>query len=241
MSAHDGHRGRIIKKLDQDILLDHELLEVLLFNAQPRKNTNDIAHALLAKFGAIDDIFRATTQQLEEVDGVGQSIAAYLFCIGKFYKKYFDLNKKEYEGKYEASKFLPFVKRAYRNEPREVLDLYLLDAEGLVFEQYRFSVSSSFEVALKPEEMTALLLREKPSGIVMVHNHPTGNAFPSEKDEHVTSKLQLACSFHNVLLCDHVIYAPNGIYSYYLSGRLRDISNNYSVASILEEGNERKQ
>ena len=235
MSAHDGHRGRIIKKLDEDILLDHELLEVLLFNAQPRKNTNDIAHALLARFGGIDDIFRASCEQLEEVDGVGPSISSYLFCIGKFYKKYFDLNKKEFEGRYEAKKFLPFVNKVYRNEPREVLDLYLLDSDGLVFEQYRFSVRSEFEVTLEPEELTSLLLREKPSGIVMVHNHPNGLASPSDKDELVTSKLQLVCSFHNVLLCDHVIYAPNGMYSYYLSGKLVDISSHFSLSGILEE------
>ena len=39
---HGGHRQRIIKKLDQGVLLEHELLEVFLFNAIPRRNTNDI-------------------------------------------------------------------------------------------------------------------------------------------------------------------------------------------------------
>ena len=71
MSEHDGHRHRIIEKLDTGVLCEHELLEILLFNALPRRNTNDLAHRLLTAFGSIRGVFSASVEQLKLVDGVG--------------------------------------------------------------------------------------------------------------------------------------------------------------------------
>ena len=51
----------------------------------------------------------------------------------------------------------------------------------------------------------------------------------------MTKNCQMLCSMHNKLLCDHIIYAPNGMYSYYLSGRMVEISKNYSVSKFLGE------
>ena len=81
---HEGHRKRMYEKLkNNDGLLDHEILEILLFNAVPRKNTNPIAHNLLNTFGSLGGVFNATHRQLVTVDGVGESVAAYLKCIAE--------------------------------------------------------------------------------------------------------------------------------------------------------------
>ena len=57
---HDGHRRRMYEKLNNgDDLFDHELLEILLFGACPRINTNPMAHALLERFVSISEIGRA--------------------------------------------------------------------------------------------------------------------------------------------------------------------------------------
>ena len=73
---HAGHRRRMIEKLKTDSLLEHELLEVLLFNALPRRNTNDLAHKLLGEFGSVKEILSAPIEQLTKVEGVGESVAA---------------------------------------------------------------------------------------------------------------------------------------------------------------------
>jgi len=72
----------------------------------------------------------------------------------------------------------------------------------------------------------------------MVHNHPYGEAIPSDSDDRMTKNCQMLCSMHNRLFCDHITYAPNGMYSYYLSGRMKDISQNYSVCKFLEDEEE---
>ena len=68
MSEHSGHRHRLIQKLDSGSLCEHEYLEMLLFNAVPRRNTNDIAHRLLARFGNIRDVLGAPLEQLQQVE-----------------------------------------------------------------------------------------------------------------------------------------------------------------------------
>ena len=66
--------SRMYEKLkNDDGLHDHEILEILLFNAFPRKNTNPVAHSLLQMFGSLSGVFAADIEQLMSVDGVGES------------------------------------------------------------------------------------------------------------------------------------------------------------------------
>ena len=233
MSEHDGHRSRMIQKLDSDTLFDHEMLEVLLFAAVPRRNTNDLAHRLLAEFGCIENMFSASTEQLKRVDGVGDQVVAFLYTVGYFYKKMQDRKPQDFPKEYGSESFIPFVKREYAGSTREQLDVYLLDHESRVYMRHSFSGESICHVDLEPDELTKVIVDNRPAGIVLVHNHPFGEASASEADDKTTRQCQLVCSFHNVLLCDHIIYAPDGVYSYYLSGRMKLISEKYSVQTML--------
>jgi DNA repair protein RadC len=96
MTDHSGHRKRIIAKLDKNVLLEHELLEIFLFNAIPRRNTNDIAHRLLARFKSIRGVLDASVAELKTVEGVGENVAAYLVTAGAFFKKYYGMPPGEY-------------------------------------------------------------------------------------------------------------------------------------------------
>ena len=76
---HEGHRRRMYEKLkNDDGLHDHELLEILLFNAYPRINTNPIAHELIKTFGSLSGVLAADVDRLKAVDGVGESVALYI-------------------------------------------------------------------------------------------------------------------------------------------------------------------
>ena len=235
MQLHDGHRQRMYEKLKQNALLEHEWLEVLLFSMQPRKNTNELAHRLLRRFGSAEDVLAASMEELQSVEGVGVQIAAYFKCVQHFYEKYKKDMSKVYQDVYTMESFLPFVKKAYEGLPYEVVDLYLLDGDSYVIKKQGFSIESISTVLLNPETLSAFLLSEGTRGLVMVHNHPYGKATPSEDDDTMTKNMQVLCSMHNLLLCDHVIYAPNGLYSYYLSGRMKEISEEYSLNNLMNK------
>ncbi len=233
---HDGHRHRIIQKLERGALVDHEILEILLYLPLPRKNTNDLAHRLVERFGSVLGVYDATMKELQQVEGVGEQLAAYLYSSGLLHKKMLQSRAEEngFKERFDSKAFVPFVREQYAAVQKEVLDIYLLDGEGYVFKKLRFSDKKTHEVEVTPTELTEILTGNAPSGVVFVHNHPCGTAEPSQSDEEMTNRCQLICNMYGVLLCDHFIYAPDGVYSYYLSSRMSDISKNYAVSVVTE-------
>ena len=85
MSIHEGHRERMRKQLKtsgMDSLSDVQVLEVLLYYAAPRGDTNPVAHALLSRFGTLDGVFSAPESELKKVSGVGDAAAQLIRLAG---------------------------------------------------------------------------------------------------------------------------------------------------------------
>ena len=230
---HGGHRQRLLERLKKEELVEHEYMEILLFNAMPRKNTNDLAHRLLSKFGSVEGVFSASMQELLSVDGVGENLASYLYCIGKFYTRYHRKQVEGFEGRYTPERFITFIRQTYEPQEEETAEVYLLDEGGYAIRKYEIDGGKD-SVNIKPEKLTALIVEYSPAGIVIVHNHPMGCAEPSDKDTEMTKICQLICSAHNVIFCDHLIASDDGVFSYYLSGKLAKISHTFSVEKLLK-------
>lgn len=240
-SLHAGHRRRMIERLLMGNLHEHEKLEVLLFYAIPRVNTNDIAHRLLARFGGLEKVFNASVEELKTVQGIGQRAAEYLFLIGEIYRGILPTKPVEYVGKGTPETFFPHVEAFYEDEKEEVLDVYLLNGEGNVFERKRLQGGGLGNVVFDPKDLAKVLLTKSPAGAILVHNHPFGESKPSDADVETTKRCQLICSSYNIILCDHVIYSPNGIYSFYHSKDLQGISLGFSLSTLSREGKDVKK
>jgi DNA repair protein RadC len=223
--------------LDLGVLPEHEVLEALLFNAVPRVNTNDLAHRLLARFGSVPAVLGAPVRLLKEVDGVGESLAAYLRCIGTFCERYYAEYRNRFPQTYEQKEFLAYAYREYVYLQDEVLDCFLVDRSGKILQRRRFSAGAQDFASIKPEDMTSILAVGGVAGIVVVHNHPDGRSTPSQADDELTKQVQWMCSFHNLLFCDHLVCGADGVYSYYKAGLLGGISRTCSIQQMLAEGN----
>ena len=87
-NIHAGHRQRLRKKFLQqgaDSLEPHELLELLLFYAVPRANTNPTAHELLRQFGSLKNVLSAPVEDLVRVEGLGESSALLIALVARLY------------------------------------------------------------------------------------------------------------------------------------------------------------
>ena len=81
MSVHEGHRQRKKEQFREhglDAFADHEALELLLYYAIPRQDTNPIAHRLLERFGSLEGVFSAPAYELQKVEGVGENAATLI-------------------------------------------------------------------------------------------------------------------------------------------------------------------
>ncbi len=232
---HAGHRQRMYEKAQREELLDWELMEMLLYTFLPRRNTVDLAHRLLDRFGSAVTVFFASLEQLLEVNGVGDSIAKALYLMGLFYRKHFKLVYDPFAGKFNHAEFLLRAGDMYVAEPSEVLDIYLLNEAGRVISRHRRTDERNGQVRLDTQWLGKLLADEEVYGVMMVHNHPDGTACYSENDEIATRACQMVCNMHRKVLCDHVIFSKEGVYSYYQKGNLDKISETYSVNKIIRE------
>lgn len=232
--VHEGHRKRMHEKLASGgLVLEHERLEMLLFNAYPRINTNPIAHNLLNAFGSIRGVLEADIDELTAIKGVGESVALYLKCVAACVKPAFSVDGAEIFLK-NYGDFKEFAVRRLRAKTEEVLEIYLLDKSGKV--KYIFSRSDGDEhgVSVKREEIPAMVASVKPYGMLIAHNHLTGDSNPSEKDDKFTSEMCVLCNLNGIILFDHCIYAAdNNVYSYFTEGKLDAIKEKYNIHSII--------
>ncbi len=232
---HEGHRKRMYEKLKNNAYLhDHELLEMLLFNAYPRVNTNPIAHGLLNAFGSIQGVFDAEIEDLVKVDGVGESAACYLKCIGECIRIKENSEKDAVTLK-SYDDFRSFATFRLRRMTEEVLEFYCMEKSGKVIKIFSFTSQSQSSVRVEAEKVSEIISTVKPYGILVAHNHLSGNATPSENDNLFTMKVQLICSMNNVNLMDHCIYSGGEVYSYFLSGRIDEIKRKYSYDKLVSE------
>ncbi len=217
---HSGHRQRLLKKFNDEILSESEQLEILLFNAMPRRNTSDIAHRLLARFGSIEGVLVAPMSALKEVDGLGNSLASYLRIVGTYLEKGLRSVARRVDGTFASEEFIKSIRPLYENLETETLTAYCIDKTGKVFKEYRFTDEKEGGVQVSSRELVWLLHDSRPMGIVLVHNHPDGGVDPSEQDDESTKKAESICFAYGVAFYDHVIFANGSHYSYYVSGRL---------------------
>ncbi len=229
---HEGHRKRLLEKLKNgDSLFEHELLEILLFNAYPRKNVNPVAHALLKRFPCINEILNAEVEELTAVEGVGENVALYLKCIGECLR--YKSDSEGFASVKNTAELIAFVTARMRGFTHEVLELYFMDKSGVVRRICSFTERDPDRVRIRPEEIIKLISVVRPYGLYIAHNHVMSPCAPSEADDDITKKLQLICSLNNVRLYDHVIYTSGGVYSYFLEGRLDKIACDYSAANYF--------
>ena len=220
---HEHHRDRLREKvfIAPEALNEYELLEVVLFNAIPRKNTNDISHRLIDTFGSIFAVFNANPAALAEVEGVGKNTAAYLCMLGEIMRR----KKMEDAGR---SLFNPNCSReellkAFSFLEKEMLVVFFLDAKRKITCKKIISSNSANTVRLDLADLSRQLVLLKPSSVALVHNHPEGAAVPSEDDDNATEKVCVLLGMNDIDFADHLIISKNDVFSYYYSGRLESI------------------
>lgn len=233
---HEGHRQRMLRRLEnnEESLEEHELLEIMLFNAVPRKNTNPVAHELIRAFGSLEGVLRASYEQLQTVNGVGAETAAYLRIAGILNGRVKYSEQTFPEGLNPAS-FEEYLSARYCGYATEVLEIFFFDSRGKVQNCSRFTDFSETSTSVSIEKINKLFAVHEPGGILLAHNHPSAESRPSVADDKFTACIALYCSLNRVKFYDHIIIGTDGAYSYYKQRRLDEIRNKYNVSALLEK------
>lgn len=220
MGLHDGHRQRLIQRFleeDLDNFEPHNVLELLLFYAIPRKDTNELAHVLMDTFGSLKGVFDAPYEELIKVAGIGPNTAALLKLVPSLTRTYYSsdarsviLDTSEKSGEY----FLPY----YIGQTEEVVRLACLDAGGKVISNQILHRGSANAAEVNLRKIVNIALRNNAMGVILAHNHPGGLPLPSEEDVATTKSIREALMPMGILLMDHIIVAGQDYVSMARSG-----------------------
>ena len=216
MGVHDGHRKRRREQFIRhglDAFADHEVLELLLFYAIGRRDTNPIAHALLDHFGSLPAVFAAPLEELEQVEGMGPHAASLVALLPAIFRRLrlsaegqnLKLTTTEEMGAYFLDLF--FGQRS------EVMYQVCLDGKGKVLCCRRLSEGGASAAECSVRRVVEIALRCNAVGVVLAHNHPSGLALPSREDYVATSQVTEALSAIGVRLVDHIIVADQDFVS----------------------------
>lgn len=224
---HEGHRARLLKRFSEhgDSLLDHELLEIILFNVIPRKNTNGVAHALLREFGSLAGVLRADVTALCCVEGVGPATAAYLRCVAAVAERAKSSPLDHFPRTGNFSEFSSLLMDRLGVLKYECIELFAADSGGYVIGTERFSSQEYDTASMEPKQILQFFVKYRPSALLVAHNHIDCTSKPSRDDDLFTRRLLAICNLHGIRLLDHIIVGKNDLYSYYMNRRFEYIKS----------------
>lgn len=216
MSIHDGHRQRKRDQFRQhglDSFADHEVLELLLFYAIPRRDTNPIAHELIHRFGSLEQVLAAPAEELATVPGMGESAATLLKLVPQVTRRARAATVARERVLDTSERIGAFFVEQFVAEPTEIMYQLCLDAKGRMLGCHRVSEGDASSVNLNMRRIVETALRSNAVLVALAHNHPSGVAFPSQEDKVATRMVQEALETIGIRLVDHIIVADDDFIS----------------------------
>lgn len=218
---HEKHRDRLRERFLKDGLDSfepHNVLELLLFYARPRGDTNPLAHRLVETFGSLSGVLDAAVEDLCQVEGMGKKTAVFLKMIPQVSRYYLDDKFKNgyiIDGAKSAGEFLlpKFV-----GKTNEVVYLVCLDNKGKVINTTQVMEGSVNATQVSARRIIEIAIRTNASAVIISHNHPNGVAIPSGADVATTRNLDQALRLVGISLMDHIIVAEDDFTSMADSG-----------------------
>lgn len=185
-------------------LSEPELIAILLRVGTLGANAIDVARQLLAEFKSLAGLARASVKELARIKGVGPTKAIQLAAA-------FELASRLAR---ESTERLPVETPAQvwsllgaemAKLTRESLRVILLDTKLKLLRTEQISLGTLNESLAHPREIFQPAILHKAYGLIVVHNHPSGDPTPSEADRRLTQRLRSAAELLAIQLVDHVI------------------------------------
>jgi len=206
--GHLGHRARMRERLlraGPDALLDHEMLEMLLFTAMPRRDTKPIARALLDRFGSFADTIAAPMAALQEVEGMGEAGAAALKLVQGAALRLSAASIKSQNLLNNWERLLEHLTAVMAREPIEQFRVLFLDSKNRLIADEAQARGTVNHTPVYPREVVKRALELHATALILVHNHPSGDPTPSRADIEMTAETRRAAEALGIVLHDHVV------------------------------------
>ena len=218
-ASYIGHRQRLKERFLRSKgadMADYEALELLLTYAIPRRDVKPLSKSLIKKFGSFAGVITAPIERLYEVSGIKENSATLIKFVEFASQKLSWQNLAFEDAAFISStdSLIEFCRCTMGYSEVEVLRLIYVDAKLKVIETEILQKGSVSSVNINPRDIVANALKKNASGVIMVHNHPTGDPRPSNNDVEATKRVKSACDAVGITLHEHLIITPSDFYSF---------------------------
>lgn len=203
-----GHRSRLrarFLKAGGEALADHELIEMTLFLALPRRDTKPIARVLLARFGSYANVISAPVADLLGIEGLSEAGVSSLKLVQAAAQR---LAKAEILNRPVLSNWdqlMSYLQVVLGREKVEQFRVLYLDNRNRLLADVLQSKGTVNHTPVYPREVIKQALELHAVALILVHNHPSGDPSPSDADIKMTREIKEAANALSLLLHDHVI------------------------------------
>jgi len=222
-NLHAGHRGRLRRRFREeglDAFEDHQILELLLFYAIPRRDTNELAHLLLRRHGSLSGVLDADVADLAATEGIGEGAATLLSLVPAVARRYLHDRCRRTESLKTTEQVAEFVVPLMVGRSDEVFYVVCLDTQLRPIVPALVATGSVNKAHVEPRHVVEAALRHKAHAVVLAHNHPTGTAKPTTADHRLTKTLVDALGLIGIRVLDHLVIAGEDWFSFARAGDL---------------------
>lgn len=200
--------------LGAEMLTDLELISLLLAKGSEDKNSMELAGELLNEAGSLRELRMMSLEEMSQIKGISADKGARVLAG-------LELGKR---ASLEDKRFMPLINSTQdvlelmademRSLENETVKLLLLNSKHRLIHITTISLGGVNYSSAHPREVYKAAVKFASSGLILVHNHPSGDFLPSEQDITITRRLVEAGEIMGIPLLDHIIIAETGYYSF---------------------------
>ena len=197
-------------------LSNGELLALIIRNGTAQMNVLDLSRHLLNKSqGSLVALSRLSIEQLCEIKGIKEDKACIIQAVFELGRRFISEGQERETPRIANSLdayrlLLPLLKGVAHEEAW----IIILDSAHKVLNLQAIGIGNSESVVIESKHIVRMVLENGGSALILAHNHPSGNAYPSEADIKMTQNLSNACGIFNISLLDHLIVCDGEYYSF---------------------------
>ena len=222
----DRPREKFLEK-GPDALSNSELLAILLGSGIKGTNVKVLSQKILRKFG--DNLLNASVDDLTQISGIGQAKALQISSALALTKRIFDKQNSLDNLILSVQDAVALVSDLKDKKQEHLICLYL-NARNALIKKETISIGTLDRSIIHPREIFAPGLEMHAAGVILVHNHPSGDSNPSEQDKQVAKRIIEAGQLMGVNVVDFLIVAKNGIHSILGDLKNTELTNTEYVA-----------
>ncbi len=206
--SREGHRERLRALYlsgGMENAPDHNLLELLLSIIIPRKDVKPLAYALINTFGSIEGVINASPQDLMTVKGIGESTAIAISLIKKIHSRVVKNRNNDVKRIINLYDAKIYCANELADEPVEKIIQITTKNSGAIINKYVVGVGCANCTGVDCRAILKNALNDNAAYVLLAHNHPNGDPFPSAHDIDFTFRIKNMLKEVKVDFIDHII------------------------------------